>query len=141
MNVPAIVAQLQKKYPGKLIIKNKNTDGVVTEIICEVEPTENHPDYSDIVAVIDSSILHVHKKATETYTVMKGELIVFMADRVVRLKKGDSFTMKPGEIHATLGDETWITVYAQPGWTLKDHIGLKPIVKEYLGDGSHVSQT
>ena len=132
MNVPKIIKQLKKKYPGKQIIKNKNADGEVVEIVCEVEPTEDHPEYSNIVAVIDNSILHMHKKATETYTVTKGELTVFMADRNVQLKKGESLTIKPGEIHATLGNETFITVYAEPGWTLDDHIGLKPIVKEYL---------
>ena len=132
MNVVKVVKLLRKKYPGKQIIKNKNIHGKVVEIICEIEPTEDHPQFSLAVVVIDSSVLHVHKKLTETYTVIKGKLIVFMADDNVSLKKGESFTMNPGEIHANLGDETWIEVFSKPGWTLNDHIGLKPIVKEYL---------
>ena len=108
MNVPKVVSLLRKKYPGKQIIKNKNIHGKVVEILCEIEPTEDHPEYSRAIAVIDSSILHVHKKLTETYKVIKGELLVFMADDNISIKKGESHTMKPGEIHANLGNETWV---------------------------------
>lgn len=132
MNIDKVIRQLRTKYPGKQIIKNKNIDGKVTEIICEIDPTENHPDYSFSIAVVDQSVLHVHKRLKETYKVTKGSLTVFMSDRNICLKKGNELTMEPGEIHANLGKETWITVYSKPGWILEDHIGLKPIVKEYL---------
>lgn len=63
MNVKKVIGELQRKYPGKPILKNIEQNP--TEILCEIEPTENHPDYSVTIAVIDKSILHYHKKITE----------------------------------------------------------------------------
>ena len=132
MNIQKVISQLNKRYPGKQIIENRNMNGDVVEIICKIDPTEKHPTHSLAVAVVDQSVLQFHRKLTETYKVLKGKLIVFMTDRNVRLKKGGQLTIEPGEVHATFGEETWLTVYSEPGWTLKDHIGLKPIIKRYL---------
>jgi mannose-6-phosphate isomerase-like protein (cupin superfamily) len=131
MNVKGVIKQLKKEYPGKVIIENKNKDGVTTEIICEIEKTSDHPEYSVAVAVIDSSILHYHKKITETYKVLKGTLTVFKTNEEVKLEKGDELIIKPGEIHSNLGNESWIECVSNPGWEIDDYIKLDPIIKKY----------
>ena len=66
--------QLATKYPNTAIFENK-VDGVVAEILCEVEPTSNHQEYSFAIAVIDKSIPHYHKEIIETYKVIKEQKI------------------------------------------------------------------
>ena len=59
MNVKRIVSELKKKYPGKKILQNGDP---VSEILCEVESTNKHKEYSLAVAVIDRSLPHFHKE-------------------------------------------------------------------------------
>lgn len=132
MNVDGIITRLKKKYPGKTIIKNLNRKGEVTEILCEIDPTQDHPEFSEAVAVIDSSIMHFHKKLHETYTIISGKLTVITDASNFILKKGDKITMKPGIVHANIGHETWCHVYSEPGWTLGDHIPLENLMKEVV---------
>ena len=134
MNVEKVVSQLKKKYPGKTIIKNMDKEGKVIEIICELEATEDHPEYSEVIAVADSSAMHFHKKLQETYKVIKGELTVVTDVKTFRLTKGDSITMEPGTVHANIGNETWFHVYSKPGWTIGDHIPLENLMKEVVAD-------
>lgn len=110
MNVKTIITQLKQKYPGKTIIKNMDKDGIVSEILCETEPTQNHPQYSEAIAIIDASMMHFHKKLQETYTVLSGELTIITDVKQIKLKKGDKATMKPGTVHANVGNETWAHV-------------------------------
>ena len=44
------------------------------EIICEFDPRDDHPDFSFAMAVIDRSEPHLHKRTTEIYRIVKGEL-------------------------------------------------------------------
>ena len=44
MNTARVIEKLQQQYPGKTIVKNNENNP--TEIICEIEPTKKHPDYS-----------------------------------------------------------------------------------------------
>ncbi|MDP1722904.1 MAG: cupin domain-containing protein [Candidatus Gottesmanbacteria bacterium] len=132
MNVKEVISKLGKLYPGKTIIKNLDNNGIVTEIICETEPTQDHPEYSEAIAVIDNSVMHFHKKLNETYTILKGQLTVVTDVKLINLKKGDSITMQPGTVHANIGKETWCRVYSKPGWTLGDHIPLENLMKEIL---------
>lgn len=119
MNIQAIISQLQKEYPGKFIIQNHPTDP--TEIICEIEPTSEHSDYSTAIAVIDRSIPHYHLKTTETYEIIRGQLKLTVADEEHTLKEGGSFTIHPGQRHFAEGNETWVRVTSHPGWTKEDH--------------------
>ena len=41
MNTKNVVNQLKSQYPGKPIIKNSKVEP--TEILCEIEPTKEHP--------------------------------------------------------------------------------------------------
>jgi len=131
MEVKKIIKKLKRKYPGKTIIENKNDKGFTTEIICEIEPTLNHPKYSIAIAVIDSSTLHYHKKTTEIYKVLRGELTVFKKNKEYKIKRGDELVIKPGEIHSNIGNETWVECISEPGWTVDDYINLETIIKKY----------
>lgn len=120
MNKQKVIDQLRQKYPGKNIIALP--DNEPTEILCEIEPTSEHPEYSVAIAVINRSVPHVHNKTTETYKVIKGEAKLVVDDIEHELKKGDEFVIKPGSIHSAFGDEAWIECKSEPGWTPEDHI-------------------
>lgn len=121
MNVKKVLQELQKKYPGKNIIKNDD-DNCPTEILCEVEPSSEHPEYSLAVSIIDKSIPHSHKKTKETYKVIKGKLKVYKNSKEFVLNRGDEFVVNPGETHWAKGNETWVECYSEPGWVFEDHI-------------------
>jgi len=120
MNIKKIVTQLQKQYPGKKILKNNEENP--TEIICEIDPTKDHPAYDTAIAIIDQSIAHYHKKITETYEILKGKLILTLDGKEITLEEGDKMVIKPNTIHSAKGNETWVKAYSTPGWTLEDHI-------------------
>ncbi len=120
MNVRKVINQLQTEYPGKNIIKNNLVN--TTEIICEIDPTSVHPDYNLAIVVIDKSKPHYHKRITEVYEVLKGDLIVNKDGKDYVLKPGDKITIHPGEVHFAYGNETWFKVSSKPGWTFSDHI-------------------
>lgn len=126
MNAQAVIKALEKQYPSKSIFKNNQTNP--TEIICEIEPTTDHPDYSIAIAVIDQSIPHHHRHTQEIYEVIKGQLTLFYKVDLkspyqsIVLKKGDKHTIKPGTYHYAQGSETWIKTTAHPGWTPEDHL-------------------
>ena len=120
MDFQKIVRELGKKYPGKVIILNDKKNP--TEVLCEVEPANEHPEYSLAISVIDKSIPHFHKKTTEIYKIVKGELLLFVGDQPHRLKTGDKFTIKPNSKHWSEGSETWVECYSEPGWTPEDNI-------------------
>jgi GrpB-like predicted nucleotidyltransferase (UPF0157 family) len=119
MNSKSVTQQLQEKYPDKKILHLPLENP--TEVICEVEPTIDHPEYSKAVAVIDKSATHLHRKSTETYKIIKGELILFLNGKKKMLKIGEECEIKPYTIHSAEGNETWVEVYSTPGWTSQDH--------------------
>lgn len=118
MDAEKITSELSRRYPGKKIVKND--EGNPTEIICELGPTNSGG--SMAVAVIDRSKLHFHHRTTETYKVMRGELIVSVDGQDHKLKEGESMVIEPGSKHSAVGNETWVEVYSHPGWTAEDHI-------------------
>ena len=121
MNVPAVIKELEEKYPGHTIIKND--ESMPTEIICETEPGTEHPEYSIAIAVIDKSIRHYHTVATETYKVLRGTLRVYINDEDdIVVQEGETLVIHPGQLHWATGDETWIECESRPAWTREDHI-------------------
>lgn len=120
MNSRQVINQLKSEYPDKniIVLPKKNP----TEILCEINPTSEHKEYSVAISVIDRSVSHVHYKTTETYKVVKGEVRLVVDDVQHELKKGDKFVIKPGSIHYAIGDEAWIECESRPGWTPEDHI-------------------
>jgi mannose-6-phosphate isomerase-like protein (cupin superfamily) len=119
MNVEAVVEELKKIYPGKKIIENKNREGKITEIICEIEPGK---DKSIAIAVVDKSVPHYHKTITEKYEIIRGQLIVNKAGKDYFLQNGDEMTIHPGEVHSAQGQGAWVRVTSTPGWSILDHI-------------------
>lgn len=120
MNVSKVISQLSKKYPNKKIIKNNEKNP--TEILCEIDPSTDHPEYSLVVSVLDKSVLHIHRKTKEQYKVLKGILTIYKNNKKFMLKKEDTITVNPGEVHFAIGHETWFECYSEPGWTVDDHI-------------------
>jgi len=106
MNVQKVVIDLEKQYPGKNIVKNIGDNS--SEILCEIDPTTLHPDYSIAIAVIDRSLPHFHKVTTEDYEVIEGELTLFIDGEKTILNKGEKLTIKPGQSHSAQGNETWV---------------------------------
>jgi len=120
MNTQNILHQLRQKYPGKTIIKlpEKNP----TEILCEIEPTSKHPEYSEAISIIDQTTPHYHKKTTEIYEIIKGQLTLTVNNKKYTLTEGDQHIIKPGQTHSATGNETWIKATSTPGWIPDDHI-------------------
>jgi len=117
MDKQKVIQQLKEKYPGKNIAENPN------EILCEVNPTQEHPEWSMAIAIIDQTQPHKHEVQTEIYEVIKGELkIIKNNQQEYILQAGDKLTINPGEIHQAIGNETWIKCHSRPGWFPEDHI-------------------
>ena len=115
-----ILNQLREKYPGK---KAYDLDGRGLHFVCEVEPTNEHPEYDKAVEVIIDSLPHKHLKMTQQYTILSGTLEVHVGDEIILLKTGDKYEIKPGNIHwSKSDDECWIEIYSIPGWVKEDHI-------------------
>lgn len=120
MNIHRIIPQLKHQYPGKEIIYNPPDNP--TEIICEIEPTSEHPERSVAIAVAGKSKPHFHKKSTEVYEIVRGTLFLFKDGEKHILYEGERMTIIPGTIHSAEGDECWFLTYSKPGWTAGDHI-------------------
>lgn len=146
MNIDKVIEELNKRYPGKALFKNNEEN--TTEILCELEPAHEHPEYSNAVAVIDRSFPHIHLKTLETYKILKGALKLHIGNKTVELNTGDTYVIKPGNVHWAEGDETWVECYSNPGWLFQDHAivnfvetvdvreGVKCDVYEYVQDSS-----
>jgi len=120
MDHKRVLTEINEKYPGRKIIKLPEDNP--TEILCEIEPTEDHPEYSVAISVIDKSLPHYHKQVVETYEVIRGELTVFIDGVEHKLGEGEKLEVRPGQKHYAVGNETWIMCTAKPGWTVEDHI-------------------
>jgi len=122
MDLKNILQSLSQQYPKKKIILNSKN--FPTEILCEVEPTVDHPSYSVAIAVIDKTHPHKHIKTTETYEVIKGDLTLNIDGKTTVLKSGEKISIKPNQTHHAQGKETWVKVTSRPGWTKSDHLFL-----------------
>jgi mannose-6-phosphate isomerase-like protein (cupin superfamily)/predicted enzyme related to lactoylglutathione lyase len=120
MNTKKVIQKLKEDYPSKKIYIN--TEDKPEEIICEIEPSSDHPEYSSAIAVIDKTTLHFHKQAAEIYYVLEGTLNLFIENSRQVLKKDEYAVIKPGEKHYAKGNETWVLVYSEPGWSKEDHL-------------------
>lgn len=123
MNSPLVIKRLKKLYPNKNIIALP--EKYPTEILCEIDPVSEHTLFSVAVAVIDHSVPHLHKKSVETYTVLQGEIDLYLDGQVFHLKKGEFKQIHPFTIHHAIGKEAWIQCRSEPGWTKEDHYFTK----------------
>lgn len=117
-----ILNQLKSRYPGK---KAFDLDGQGKHFVCEIEPTEDHPEYDRAVEVIISSKPHKHLKMTQYYTILFGTLQLYVNNKKIKLHSGDKYTVPPDNIHwAESKDECWLEIYSKPGWIKEDHIPI-----------------
>lgn len=119
MKVEKIIKALNEKYPGKKIILDPLDNP--SEIICEIDPTANHPEKSVALAIVGRSKPHYHKKSTEIYEAVKGVLTVYKNGEKYILKEKERITIEPNVVHYAEGDEVWFLTYSNPGWTVEDH--------------------
>lgn len=120
MDLKNVLQSLSQQYPKKKIILNSKNNP--TEILCEIEPTADHPNYSVAIAVIDKTHPHKHMKTTETYEVIKGQLTLKVDGKIIILNSGEKITINPNQSHQAQGEETWVRVTSKPGWTKSDHL-------------------
>lgn len=115
-----ILGVLHSAYPGK---RCYDIDGRAMHFVCEVEPVADHPGYDKAVEVIISSSPHKHKRTTQRYTVLSGNLELHFNDASIRLRPGDTYIVQPQVVHwATSDDEAVVEIYSTPGWTPEDHL-------------------
>lgn len=119
MTEDEVLNYFQENYPGKNIIMIP--DGNPSEIICEVDPSSEHPKFNRAVAAIKESEPHYHKYAVEKYKVIIGELKLNVDGQVIKLKEGDEYTIEPGKMHSAEGNFTIVQVDSEPGWNKDDH--------------------
>lgn len=142
--VKKITEKLEKEYPGKNIVYNKDEKGEVKEVICEHKPGVAK---STAIAVIENMPLsHYHPKVTETYKVYDGgSLKVTLFNRgnnnalpfSINLNKGESYVISPNFLHqaesCNADNPAWIKVKSVPGWTFEGTIPEKmPTFKNKL---------
>ena len=120
MDAQSVIKELQAEYPGKPI--KCLPEESPSEIICEFEPPEEHPDWSRAMAVIDKSKPHFHRVMTEVYSVIRGELKLYVNNEEYVMYEGQSWQILPGQVHWAEGNATWVEVYASPAWTSDDHV-------------------
>jgi ADP-ribose pyrophosphatase YjhB (NUDIX family)/quercetin dioxygenase-like cupin family protein len=126
MNADGIIKKLNNEFPGKVVIPNSKTEP--TEVICEVEPSNEHAEYSLAVAYIKKSSPHRHVKATETYVVEEEKLDLYLDGVKKTLNVGQSFDIVPGVIHWAEGNWARVRVTSKPGWKLDDNIIVEKAV-------------
>lgn len=120
MNWQKIKQELEEKHPDKNIMMLPQDNP--TEILCEIDPPEEHPDYSIAISVIEKSDEHFHKTITEEYEVVKGTVNLFIDGGKKTLSVGDKVIIKPGVKHWAESNSGWVKVTARPAWTQEDHI-------------------
>lgn len=120
MDIPKVIVKLKSKYQNKAIVLNPPEHP--TEILCEIDPSSLHSDYSIAVAVIDQSRPHYHKKTEELYEVLQGDLTLTINGKDYPLKAGEQIKILPNQTHWAKGNSSWIKVTSHPGWTMQDHI-------------------
>lgn len=123
MDAKKVVAELKKEYPGRKIILNPKTNP--TEILCEVDPTDKHPEFASAISVIDQTVPHWHERAAEIYYVLSGRLELVVDNQRFVLNQDEFRVIPPGKVHASRGRETWVLIYSEPGWKAEDHLLIK----------------
>ena len=122
LNKDKLIAELKNQYPDKEIFFDPPESDTPHEIIVEIEPASDHPEHSLAMAVVGKSTPHYHKKTTEVYQAVKGELTITIDGVVHKLQPGEKITIEPGQVHSAEGNEAWFLTHSTPGWTFEDHV-------------------
>jgi quercetin dioxygenase-like cupin family protein len=120
MNLQDVLRYFHKNYPNRNVVLLPKEQP--TEIICEADPSSNHPAYNRAIAAIQKSAAHYHKQAVETYTVLKGKVVLYIDKERVELREGESHVIQPQQIHHVESESfALVQVDSKPGWTADDH--------------------
>ncbi len=96
------------------------------ETVYEVITAEDDLGWGMVYADFGESEAHYHKKISETYIVLEGELeVIFGENDIHHLKTGESIFIKPGQIHQARslgGKPVRIAAFTFPAWYPEDHI-------------------
>jgi mannose-6-phosphate isomerase-like protein (cupin superfamily) len=115
MDIERIRVELMNSYPESRVKVAEDKREMVAEI-------------SDgfAVAVIERSQPHFHLNMQEVYRVLRGTLYVACGGRGHVLRKGETITIWPGQIHfaRAAGEPVWIEVESVPPWSPDDHFVL-----------------
>ena len=120
MNWQKVKRELKEKYQGKNVLMLPPDNP--TEILCEIDPPEKHPEYSVAISVIEKSGEHYHNIISEEYEVIKGEVTLYLNGEKQILKTGDKTTIPPKTKHWAESREGWIKCTATPAWKQEDHV-------------------
>jgi mannose-6-phosphate isomerase-like protein (cupin superfamily) len=102
----------------------QNKKAFAAEIVYEVTTQANRLPFGIALADIKQSVPHFHKRTTETYTVVQGDLEVRLDGAKYTLRPGDVIKISPGVIHSarSLGETpARITVTSIPEWSQADY--------------------
>jgi mannose-6-phosphate isomerase-like protein (cupin superfamily) len=120
MNITKSRDYFEQNHPDKTVIELPLNSP--TEIVCEVEPTTEHSEYSIAEAAIKQSEPHHHEKSLEEYKIISGALRLIIDGKEITLKEGDIYFVKPLQVHYAIGNFTLAQVTSRPDWTPEDHI-------------------
>ncbi len=125
MTLQDVYDYFAKHFPDAQLTKIPEDDP--SEIICEIDPTSNHADYSIALAAISSSQAHKHILATEEYEVIHGAILLKIGDKIETLYEREKATIPPNTIHSATGVEDFamVKVTSQPGWSPHDHLVME----------------
>jgi len=118
MNVDSVIKTLTELYPDKKIIQNKDREGNIIEILCLDHVTKG---LSEIICVVDKTLPHYHRQATEIYEVLRGKLVLNIDKEKILLQVGDNIEIEPKQVHSAEAEEAWIKITSRPGWNILDH--------------------
>ena len=106
------------------VILNPITKEKITLLSTEAESEGLYTIFEGEMIPGGSTCLHYHRLITQTYTVTKGQLFIHSGgDKMIQLKTGSKYTIKPGEVHSIFNpttNTTGYTVKSTPG-----HMGFE----------------
>ena len=122
MTLQQVLDYFEKNYPNANVHKQPESNPL--ELICEIDPTEGHPNYSVAISAISASVPHKHNVGVEEYEVLSGTILLSVDGTIKTLYEREKATINPGQVHSATSTEGYalVKVTSQPGWTQADHI-------------------
>ena len=122
MTLQEVLDYFEKNYPNAVVIKLPEDNPL--ELLCEIDPTENHPNYSTALSAISASKPHYHAVGTEEYEVLHGTILISVDGQIRTMYEREKITIPPGKVHSATSTDGYalVKVTSQPGWTEEDHI-------------------
>jgi GrpB-like predicted nucleotidyltransferase (UPF0157 family) len=124
MDVERIARQLRDAFPHGTLLRP--TDANANELIYELEPGAEHPEYSKAVAVIERIPGHFSRRSTLRFTVLRGTLKLFPHGELRVLNVGDTCEIEPYVFFWAEADEACVEVFGTPAWTVQDRRFVGP---------------